>query len=236
MDASRSTRALVPSSENTMFTPLSQTQRRRVLGTHVRRPLKAPRRPSPSRGRRCPRGYKSPSRNQITPWASRLLHSPVPSSTNSLHSSVPRGAPPSFFKATTNLYFPFMVSEARSESVPLLVAQRAIANSMAVCLRGIIALFKIARREKELHRQVLGFSIAHTAKAVVISAHYPVLTDDRGVTFHFHEITRFVLGAARGRDRWTSYKFTLVVYEHLSLVLLEKIHSAIDNIPDDLDT
>ncbi|KIA75749.1 hypothetical protein HK57_00484 [Aspergillus ustus] len=94
----------------------------------------------------------------------------------------------------------------------------------------------IVGREKEIHRQVLGFSISHTVQTVAIYAHYPFINaDSKSVTFHFHEVTRYFLNGARGRDRWTSYKFALARYEHFAPELLKKLHSAIDDIPDDLD-
>lgn len=107
---------------------------------------------------------------------------------------------------------------------------------MGISLRGIVNLFRIVGREKEIHRQVLGFSISHTVQTVAIYAHYPFINaDSKSVTFHFHEVTRYFLNGARGRDRWTSYKFALARYEHFAPELLKKLHSAIDDIPDDLD-
>ncbi|KAJ0423938.1 hypothetical protein BJY00DRAFT_309755 [Aspergillus carlsbadensis] len=140
----------------------------------------------------------------------------------------------SFFRGTSRMYFPFMVSEVKSESVSLLIAGRPILHAMGLCLRGIVNLFKMVGHEKELDRQALGFSITHNVRTVVIWAHYPVISG-KATTFHAHKVKRIFLSESVGEAKWTAYKFTLAVYEHWAPVLLSKLCSAIDQIPADLN-
>jgi hypothetical protein len=140
----------------------------------------------------------------------------------------------SFFRGTSRMYFPFMVSEVTSESVSLLIAGRPVLHAMGLCLRGIVNLFKMVGREKEIDRQALGFSITHNVRTVVIWAHYPVV-GSKTTTFHVHKVKRIFLSDSVGKAKWTPYKFALAIYEHWAPVLLSKLCSAIDQIPTDLN-
>jgi hypothetical protein len=53
-------------------------------------------------------------------------------------------------------------------------------------------LFKLVKREKELHREILAFSISHDHRSVRIYCHYPMI-DDKGTTFYRHLIHEFHL-------------------------------------------
>ncbi|KAL3466458.1 hypothetical protein BJX64DRAFT_284396 [Aspergillus heterothallicus] len=140
----------------------------------------------------------------------------------------------SYFRGTENLYFPFMVSEVKSESTSLSLADRPIANAMGICLRGIVNLFRMVDREAELHQQVLGFSVAHNVRTVNIYAHYPIIAE-RQITFHHRLIRHIFLSDIIGDEKWVPYKFALAVYEDFAPALLKKLQLAIDEIPTDLD-
>ena len=140
----------------------------------------------------------------------------------------------SFFLATWRMYFPFFTCEVKSGAGGLDIADRQNANSMTLAVRGIVELFKFVKREKELHRRILSFSISHDDEFVRIYGHYPVIDGDR-TTFYRHPIRNFGFTDLDGREKWTAYKFTKNVYEKFMPEHLKAIRSAINDIPANLD-
>ena len=94
-------------------------------------------------------------------------------------------------------------------------------------VRGIVELFRLVKREKELHRQILAFSISHDHSSVRIYGHYP-LVDGYKTTFYRHPIHEFSL-------KWIAYKFTKNVYDIWMPTHLQRICSVIDKIPLNLN-
>jgi hypothetical protein len=61
---------------------------------------------------------------------------------------------------------------------------------MTLAVRGVVELFRIVKREKELYLQILAFLISHNHRTVRIYGHYPVI--DRNKTkFYCHLIREF---------------------------------------------
>jgi hypothetical protein len=58
----------------------------------------------------------------------------------------------SFFMSTAFMYFPFMTAEVKCGKTALDIADRQNAHSMALSVRGFVKLFRLVKREKELHR------------------------------------------------------------------------------------
>lgn len=136
----------------------------------------------------------------------------------------------SYFMATDEMYFPFLTAEVQSSfSGSLVVADRQNAHSMTVAVKGIVELFRAAKREKELHRQILGFSISYDALAVRIYGHFSLINEGK-TTFYRHEIRQFYFAADK-EDRWTANRFTRNIYETWAPMYLERICSAIDQLP-----
>jgi len=140
----------------------------------------------------------------------------------------------SFFVATYRMYFPFFTCEVKCGTAALDIADRQNAHSMTVAVRGIVELYKAVKREKELHREILAFSISHDHSSVRIYGHYAVIDGDK-TTFYRHPIHRFDFTALDGRDRWTTYKFTKNVYDVWMPTHLKRICSVIDQLPPELD-
>ena len=46
---------------------------------------------------------------------------------------------------------------------------------MTMAVGGIVELFKVVKREKELHREILNFSISHDHRKVRIYGHCPII-------------------------------------------------------------
>ena len=86
------------------------------------------------------------------------------------------------------------------------------------------------KREKELDREILAFSISHDYRSVRIDGHYPVIKDDK-TTFYRHPIHGFSFTALDGKEKWTAYKFTKKVYDIWMPSLHKRICSAINDLP-----
>lgn len=136
----------------------------------------------------------------------------------------------SFFVATYQMYFPFLTCEVKCGAAALDVADRQNAHSMTIAVRAVVMLFRAVHREKELHREILAFSISHDYSSVRIYGHY-ALIEDQKVTFYRHPIHKFDITALDGRDKWTAYTFTKNVYDTWMPKQLERISSAIGDIP-----
>ncbi|KAL7938316.1 hypothetical protein V8C35DRAFT_148512 [Trichoderma chlorosporum] len=140
----------------------------------------------------------------------------------------------SYFMATWQMYLPFLTCEVKCGAAALDVADRQNAHSMTLAVRGTVELFRLVKREKELHREILAFSISHDHEAVRIYGHYPVIDGDK-TTFYRHTIKKFDITSEEGKDKWTSYKFTKNVYDIWMPTHLKRICSVIDQLPSDLN-
>jgi hypothetical protein len=140
----------------------------------------------------------------------------------------------SFFMATYSMYFPFLTCEAKCGAAALDIADRQNAHSMTMAVRGIVELFRLVKREKELHGQILAFSISHDHSSVRIYGHYPLLDGDK-TTFYRHPIHKFDFTAMEGKERWTAYKFTKNVYDIWVPDHLKRICSVIDTLPPNVN-
>ena len=141
----------------------------------------------------------------------------------------------SYFKATYYMYFPFLTCEVKCGATALDIADRQNAHSMTVAVRGILELFKLAKRDQELNGKLLTFSITHDHRTVRLYGHYPIIDNSKTTKIYRHAIHTYDITALDGKDRWTTYKFVTAVYNH-SLSLLKDIRSIVDDLPDDLVT
>jgi primosomal protein N'' len=136
----------------------------------------------------------------------------------------------SFFMSTWRMYFPFLTCEVKCGAASLDVADRQNAHSMTIAVRAVVQLYRHVKREKEIHREILAFSISHDNEAVRIFGHYPVIDGDN-TTFWRHPIHKFDFTALDGKDKWTAYKFTKNLYDVWMPTHIKRIRSAIDDLP-----
>ncbi|PQE15025.1 phosphatidylserine decarboxylase protein [Rutstroemia sp. NJR-2017a BVV2] len=108
------------------------------------------------------------------------------------------------------------------------------AHSMTLAVRGIVELFQLVGRETEVQRERVAFSIAHDDRMGTIHGHYPVF-EGKEIKYYFHAIRAFDFTTMEGRDRWTAYRFTKNVYDVWMPRHFERLCSAVDQIPADLD-
>lgn len=135
-----------------------------------------------------------------------------------------------YFMATTRMYFSFFTCEVKCGAAALNVADRQNAQSMSVAFWALVILFRSVKREKELDRKILAFSVSHDHRSVRIYGHYPVIEKDK-TTFYRYPIREFSFTEQDGREKWTTLKFVRNVYDHHSPKVHKLICSAIDDLP-----
>lgn len=136
----------------------------------------------------------------------------------------------SVFMATYYMYFPFLTCEVKCGTAALDIADHQNAHSMTLAVRAVAELFRAVKRESEVHRVILGFSISHDYRSVRIYGHYPVI-NGKNIEYYRHPIHTFDFTARDGKDKWTAYCFTKNVYDLWASAHFKTICSAIDQLP-----
>lgn len=142
---------------------------------------------------------------------------------------------PNYFMGRFQMYFPFLTGEVKCGSEATMIADRQNIHSMTLAVRGIVELFKLVQREKQLHREILAFSISHDHEQVKIYGHYPIIDDGQRTQFYRHQIRAFHFTDLNGKDKWSAYKFVKNVYDIWMPMHLERIRSVINDIPSHLN-
>ncbi|KAF2722497.1 hypothetical protein K431DRAFT_283909 [Polychaeton citri CBS 116435] len=140
----------------------------------------------------------------------------------------------SFFMATSYMYFPFLTCEAKRSGEDVEIANRQNAHSMAIAVRAVVMLFHYLKLEEELDREILGFSVSHNDRSAVIYAHYPTINGSE-INYFRHEVNTIEYAMSLGDDRWKTYKFIRNVYDTWMPMHLQRLRSAIDQIPPDIN-
>lgn len=140
----------------------------------------------------------------------------------------------SFFMATYYMYFPFLTCEVKCGAAALDVADRQNAHSMTLAVRAVIELFRAVKREDEVHRQILAFSISHDHQYVRIYGHYAIV-DGKDAKYYRHPIRNFAFTELDGKEKWTAYRFTKNIYDMWMPTHFKKLCSAIDQLPSELN-
>jgi hypothetical protein len=135
----------------------------------------------------------------------------------------------SLFMATYYMYFPFLTCEVKCGAAALDIADRQNAHSMTLAVRAIVTLFRAVKRDDEVNRKILAFSISHDHQSVRIYGHYPVISGI-DTKYYRHPIRKFDFTELEGKDKWTAYRFTKNVYDIWMPKHFENICSAIDNL------
>src|SRR5271156_2838635 len=136
----------------------------------------------------------------------------------------------SLFVATRRMWFPFLTCEVKCGAG----ADRQNAHSATLAVRGVVELFRAVKQEKQLHREILAFSVSHDHRLVRIYGHYHVIEDQK-ITFYRHPIREFSFTELDGKEKWTAYRFTRNVYDKFVPMHLKRICSAIDVLTPDID-
>ena len=73
------------------------------------------------------------------------------------------------------MHFPFLTCEVKCGALALDIAGRQNAHSMTLAARAVVELFCLVKRESEVDRQILAFSISHDHWSVRIYGEYPII-------------------------------------------------------------
>jgi hypothetical protein len=139
----------------------------------------------------------------------------------------------SSFLATESMFFPFLACEV--SCIPKhrgdLDIERRNAHSMALALRGVMELFQIVGREKELNGKMLAFSISHSQEYVYIYGYYPVIKGSR-IEYIRHCIYKdWIFADGDSERRWIPYTIVRNIYEVWMPSHLARLRSAMDLLP-----
>lgn len=138
-----------------------------------------------------------------------------------------------YYTAREDIYFPFLTAEVKCGKQGLDLADKPNIHSMTIQMRGIVDLYRKINRPKDVHGRVLGFSISHDDNGERIHAYYPEISGDE--TSYWREtLKEFWIGSDSGKDKWTSYQFTLNVCQMFALPLVERLKAMINELPDSL--
>lgn len=133
--------------------------------------------------------------------------------------------------AREDMYFPFLTCEVKCGDQGLNVADLQNMHSASVAVKGIVDLFRRVNRQEELHRTILAFSFSHDNEAVRIYGHYALIDGD-DTYFYRYSIKKFDITSEEGKDKWTAYTFTKNIYDIFVPILLQRICSVVDQLPD----
>jgi len=118
----------------------------------------------------------------------------------------------SLFISIYYIYFPFLIYKVKYSAIALDIINRQNAYNIIIAIRGIIELFKLIKREKELYREILAFLVSHNHRIVKIYSYYLII-DGNKITFYRYPIYKFSFIALNSKEKWTAYKFTKNVYD-----------------------
>lgn len=113
------------------------------------------------------------------------------------------------------------------------IADRQNAYSAAIAVRAVAELFRLVKREKEIYREILAFSISHNHRTVRIYSYYAEIKGAE-TKYYRHPIYTFDFTALDSKEKWTAYKFIKNVYENWMPTHFKRICSAIDQILADI--
>ncbi|KAK0263597.1 hypothetical protein LTR35_017526 [Friedmanniomyces endolithicus] len=113
------------------------------------------------------------------------------------------------------------------------IADRQNAHSMTLAVQGVVELFGLAKREKEVDREILAFSMSHDHSTLRIYGHYPVI-EGNNTAFYRHPIRKFDFTEQEGKEKWTAYRFMKNVYDVWMPTHFARICSVIDELSPDI--
>lgn len=135
----------------------------------------------------------------------------------------------SLFMGTRLMHFPFLTCEVKCGNQALTISDRQNAHSMTLAVRGVVELFRLVGREKELDYRILALSISHDDSNVRIYGHYPVV-DTGAVKYYRHKIHAYDFTVLKGRDKWAAFRIVRYIYDKWMPSFLETVCSAIDSL------
>lgn len=136
--------------------------------------------------------------------------------------------------ATDELFFPFLTAEVKCGNEALNIADRQNAHSAAVAANAVVELYRLVSRQDELNRKILTFSISHNNEAVRMYGHYAVIKE-KNTLFYRDPVDKLDFTRKDGKEKWAPYMFTRNIYDEFYPIHLERICSAVDQLPNPED-
>ncbi|KAG9228695.1 hypothetical protein BJ875DRAFT_525764 [Amylocarpus encephaloides] len=127
--------------------------------------------------------------------------------------------------ATWQMYLAFLTCEVKCGATTLDITDRQNAHSMTLAVRGVVKLFRLVKREKELHQESSRFQF----RTIIVRWEQDLLLPPPDPQIRFH-------GTREGKEKWSAYKFTKNIYDIWMPTQLKRICSVIDDLPLDLDS
>ena len=134
---------------------------------------------------------------------------------------------------TDNMYFPFLLSEAKCGDQGINRADRQNAQSSSMAVNAIIQLYRVLGDDQasRLSRQILVFSVSHDNERVKIYGHYAVVEGAK-TTYYRYPIESFTLNFHEGQGRRRTHDFVREIYHKFYPRHLKRIRSALAEMDD----
>ena len=134
---------------------------------------------------------------------------------------------------TSNMYFPFLLCEAKSGNQAIARADRQNAQSSSLAVNAVIELHRVLgdSHVSQLSGQVLVFSVSHDHEQVKIYGHYAIL-DGTQTTFYRYLFDSFNLNIGSGQHREKVYGFVRELYHKFYRAHLKRICDALSHMED----
>ncbi|KAK5080089.1 hypothetical protein LTR05_008800 [Lithohypha guttulata] len=134
---------------------------------------------------------------------------------------------------TDNLYFPFLLCEAKSADVGISVADRQNMHSSSMAVNAIIQLYRAADEAQvpELSGRILVFSVSHDSERVKLYGHFAII-DGEKIAFYRYPIESFVLNFEASQGRKRTHDFVREIYHTFYPAHLKRIRDALAAMKD----
>ncbi|KAK5077610.1 hypothetical protein LTR24_009500 [Lithohypha guttulata] len=134
---------------------------------------------------------------------------------------------------TDNLYFPFLLCEAKSADVGISVADRQNMHSSSMAVNAIVQLCRAADEAQvtDLSGRILVFSVSHDNERVKLYGHFAII-DGEITTFYRHPIASFVLNFEESQGRKRTHDFVREIYHAFYPAHLKRIRDALAAMDD----
>jgi len=144
----------------------------------------------------------------------------------------------SHFMATKSMWFPFFVSGVAETEEQLELVDRKNANAMTLAVRAVVDLYRMAYRHRELHREVVAFSLSHNQSHARVYGHYPVFDKESGdFTYHRRllEDVHFARPGSSPEQKWRAYNIVRGIYFQWAPYHFNHLRDMLDVIMDKRD-
>jgi hypothetical protein len=106
----------------------------------------------------------------------------------------------SLFISIYYIYFPFLIYEVKYGATALNITNRQNAYNITIAVRGIVELFRLIKREKELYQEILAFLVSYNHRTVRIYGYYLII-DENKTTFYRYPIYEFSFIALDSKEK-----------------------------------